>query len=157
MHLNTRVGSVSAGLERQPPTQACYGPFQMHGSVGEHIGAATLEDYSLQELGPEALEAVEGHLLICAACRDRLAGIEPFNTVHYTQNGPFYSRITQLRDGSFSARHWGCQIDGGGRYGDLADACKHLVDSFVQMFPEHACDEACGDATPSLNARHWVS
>jgi hypothetical protein len=84
-------------------------------------------------------------------------GIEPFNTVHYTQDGPFYSRITRLRDGSFAARHWGCQIDGGGRYLDLAGACKYLVDSFAQMFPEHACGEACGDAAPNLNATDWIS
>src|ERR1035438_2534470 len=95
----------------------------VHGSIEEHIGAATLERYSLGEFGPAALEAVvEGHLLICAACRDRLAAIEPFNTVHSTPDGPFYSRITQLRDGSFAARHWGRQIDGGRRYADLAGA-----------------------------------
>ena len=81
----------------QPPTQACYRPLQMHGSVGEHIGAVTLEGYSLQELGPEVLEAADGHLLICAVCRDRLAEIEPFNTVHYTKDGPFYLRVTHLR------------------------------------------------------------
>jgi hypothetical protein len=96
----------------------------MLGSGDEHIGAATLEGYSLRELGPEALEAVECHLLICAACRDGLAGIEPFNTVHSTQDGLFYSRVTQLRDGSCAARHWGCQIHGGSRYDDLAAARK---------------------------------
>ena len=106
----------------------------------------------MQELGPEGLEAAEGHLLICALCRNRLAGIEPFNTIHYTADGPFYSRVTKLRNGSFEARHWGCQIDGGGRYSDLAGACKYLVDSFAQMFPEHKCSAACGDAVPSLNA-----
>jgi hypothetical protein len=129
----------------------------MHGSVEEHIGAATLEDYSLQELGPEALETAECHLQICAACQKRLAGIEPFNAVHYTQDGPFYSRVSQLRDGSFAARHWGCEIDGGARYADLAGACKYLVDSFVQMFPEHECNKACGDTKPGLNATDWIS
>ena len=145
------------GRERQPPTQACYRPLQMHGSVEEHIGAATLEDYSLQELGPEALETAECHILICAACQKRLAGIEPLNTVHYTQDGPFYSRVTRLRDGSFCAHHWGCQIDGGRRFPDLASACKYLVDSFAQMFPEHKCVEACRDTRPSLNANQWIS
>jgi hypothetical protein len=120
----------------------------MHGSSEEHIGAVTLERYSLGEFGPAALEAmVECHLLICAACGDRLAGIEPFSTVHYTQDGPVYSRITQLRDGSFAARHWGRQMDGGSRYQDLGDARKYLLDSFAQMFPEHKCGEACGGAT----------
>jgi len=110
----------------------------------------TLERYSLGEFGPAALEAVvECHLLICAACRDRLAEIEPFKTVHDTQDGPFYSRITQLRDGSFAAHHWGCQIDGGSRYQDLAAARKYLVDSFAEMFSEHECGEACsGPGTP---------
>ena len=129
----------------------------MHGSGEEHIGAATLEGYSLQELGPEALEAVECHLLICAACRDQLVGIEPFNTVHSTRNGPFYSRITQLRDGSFAARHWGCQINGGSRHDDLAAACKYLLDSFVRMFHGHKCGEGCGDATPRANTTRRIS
>jgi hypothetical protein len=125
----------------------------MHGSIDEHIGAATLERYSLGEFGPAALEAVvECHLLVCVACRDRLAGIEPFNTVHSTQDGPVYSRITQMQDGSFSARQWGRQLEGGGRYQDLAAARKYLLDSFAHMFPEHRCDESCGD-TPGLKER----
>jgi len=125
----------------------------MKRSVTEHIRAATLEGYSLRELATEGMEAAECHLLICAACRERLVGIEPFNTVHYTQDGPFYSRITRLREGSFYARHWGCQIDGGGLYLDPGDACKYLIDSFAQMFPEHNCVEACGDTKPSLNVK----
>ncbi|MGD0668735.1 MAG: hypothetical protein ABSB23_14335 [Bryobacteraceae bacterium] len=130
----------------------------MHGSIDEHIGAATLERYSLGQFGPAVLEAVvESHLLICAACRDRLAGIEPFNTVHFTEDGPIYSRITQMQNGSFSARHWGRQIDGGSCYQDLAAARKYLRDSFAQMFPEHRCVEACGDTTPSANITHGIS
>ena len=136
---------------------ACYRPLQMLGSGDEHIGAATLEGYSLRELGPEALEAVECHLLICAACRDGLAGIEPFNTVHSTQDGPFYLRVTQLRDGSFAARYWGCQIDGGSRHDDFSAACKYLLDSFVRMFPEHKCAEACGDGTLRVDITHRIS
>jgi hypothetical protein len=125
--------------------------YQMRGSIEEPVGAATLEDYSLQKPGPEALEAVEAHLLVCAVCRDWLAGIEPFNSIHYTEDGPFYSRITLLRDGSLWAHHWGCQIKGGDRYRDLVGACKYLLDSFEQMFPEHACGEACGGTKPSPN------
>ncbi len=111
----------------------------------------------MQELGPEALEAVECHLLICAACRDQLAGIEPFNTVHFTENGPLYSRITRLRDGSFAARLWGCRVDGGSRHDDLAAARKYLLDSFVKMFPGHKCGEVCGDATPRANITSRIS
>ena len=114
----------------------------------EHVGPATLEDYSLQNLGPEALEAAECHILICACCRGRLAEIEPFSYIHYTPAGPFYSRITRLRNGLFWAHHWGCQVDGRSRYLDLASTRKYLLDSFVQMFPEHECGEACGDNSP---------
>ena len=124
----------------------------MHGSVEEHLSICTLEEYSLQSLTPEAIETAECHLLVCSDCRNRLTEIEPFNTVHSTQDGPFYSRITLLRNGLFFARHWGCQIDGGGRYLDLAAARKYLFDSFVQMFPEHECGEVCGDTEPKPNA-----
>jgi hypothetical protein len=129
----------------------------MLGSAEEHIGAAILEGYSLLALGSAAQEAVEGHLLICATCRARLTGIEPFNTVHFTEDGPFYSRVTHLRDGSFAAHHWGRQIDGGTRFNSLSAACKYLVDSFAQMFPEHKCGEDCGDASADSAAAHWIS
>ena len=116
----------------------------MQGSVEKHIDAATLEQYSLRKLGPEAQKVAECHLLICPPCCERLAGIEPFNIVHYTEEGLFYSRITHLRDGSFCARHWGCQIDGGSSYPDFDGACNYLLESFAHLFPEHECVEACG-------------
>ena len=144
-------GRGPCGNRRRPP-KARYRSLWMHGSIEEHVGAATLERYSLGEFGPAALEAVvESHLLICAACRDRLAAIEPFNKVHFTLDGPIYSRITQIQDRSFAARHWGRQMEGGRRFQDLPTACQYLFDSFAQMFPEHTCGEACsGPATPSM-------
>ncbi len=131
--------------------EACYRSLQRQWAHSmEHIGFNTLEDYSLQECGSKALGAVDRHLLICAACCERLARIEPFNTIHYTPDGPFYSRITQLQCGSFWAHHWGCQIEGWGRYPDLASARKYLIDSFVQMYPEHECNDTCvGPRAPS--------
>jgi hypothetical protein len=115
----------------------------MRGSIEEHIEAAVLEQYSLQVSYPEALEALERHLRICAACRDRLKRIEPFNMIHCTPDGPFYSRITQLKDGYFSAHHWGCQVDVWGRFRDLARARTYLIESFAQMFPKHECSNTC--------------
>src|ERR1017187_3662756 len=109
-----------AGWERQPPTQACYRPFQMRGSIEEHIGAATLEGYSLQELGPEALEATECHLLICAACQKRLAGIEPFNTIHYTRGGPFSGALKK----SLESADW-CDTCTAGRRATRERAAAH--------------------------------
>ena len=120
-----------------------------------HLAAATLEDYSLHNLTPKELEAAEHHLLICPTCCERLAGIEPFNVVHCTEEGLFYSRVTRLRNGSFVARHWGCQMDGGRGYPDLASACKYLLESFAQMFPAHRCGEACGGT--SLSTKGPVS
>jgi hypothetical protein len=121
----------------------------MQPSENEHIGAAILEAYSLQKLDSEALEATERHLLVCADCCAKLTRIEPFNFVHYTKDGPFHSRVTLMRSGLFFAHHWGCQIDGGGRYPDAVAAGKYLLASFAQMFPEHQCCEDCGcaDAT----------
>jgi len=113
----------------------------------EHLDAAALEAYSLQRLDTLAIHGAECHLLVCADCCDRLKGIEPFSTIHYTQDGPFYSRVTQLRDGSFWAHNWGYQIHGGWQYSDVLEARKYLVDSFVQMFPEHECGKACGGTT----------
>ena len=115
----------------------------MHGSFEEHIGAATLEQYSLQVSLPEAEEAVECHLQICAACRDRLERIEPFNMIHFTPSGLLRSRVTRLHGGSFWAHHWDCQVDVWGRFPTLASARKYLVDSFVHLFPEHECSNAC--------------
>jgi hypothetical protein len=109
----------------------------------EHIDAETLEGYSLGKLDSKTLEASECHLLICNLCRERIVDIEPFNSVHYTADGLFYSRVTVLRDGSLWAHHWGCQIDGGRHHRHLTNARKYLRDSFVQMFPEHRCVEGC--------------
>jgi hypothetical protein len=45
--------------------------------------------------------------------------------------------------------------DRGARYPDLSSACKYVLDSFVQMFPEYECGEASG--VTSMNARGPVS
>jgi hypothetical protein len=79
-----------------------------------------------------------------------LAEIEPLDAVHHTRDGSFYSRITHSHNGSFVARHWGCQIHGGWRYDDLAAACKYLADSVAEMFPEHWCTEECIEAPPRV-------
>jgi hypothetical protein len=115
----------------------------MQGSCDGHIGAATLEQYSLQVSLPEAEEVVEYHLQICAACRDRLERIEPFNMIHFTLNGLFRSRVTRLQGGSFWAHHWDCQVAVWGRFLTLASARNYLIDSFVHLLPEHECSNAC--------------
>ena len=113
----------------------------MHGE--EHIRAATLEQYSLQMSGPTALDAVEYHLEICAACRDRLERIEPFNMIHFTPEGHFHSRITQMQDAHYWAHYWNCQIHDGRSFRDRDDAVTYLLDSFIKLFPEHECSKLC--------------
>jgi len=113
-------------------------------NIDDHISASELESYSLGRLSPSPVAALEEHLLICERCRDRLTGIEPYNFVHYTIEGPFYSRITRLRTGSFFARHWGLSLRGGKEFRSRQGARAYLARTFAQMFPEHTCSELCG-------------
>ena len=78
----------------------------------EHIPEKSLEEYSLDTMGT-SVWAVEEHLLICDSCRQRLEAIEPFNYVHFTADGPIYSRLTRLPNGAIMARHWGWDLQGG--------------------------------------------
>jgi len=109
-----------------------------------HKSEEGLESYSLGRLAPSHVAALEEHLLICERCRAKLADIEPFNVVHYTSDGPFYFRITRLRTGTFFARHWGRNLEGGKEFRTRASAKTYLEASFFQMFPEHICTSRCG-------------
>jgi len=115
----------------------------MHEAAG-HQSKGDLETYSLGRLAPDKIALFEQHLLICARCRDRLHAIEPYNLVHFTADGPFYSRVTKLRTGRFLARHWGQSLEGGKEFSTLAAAKRYLERTFIQMFPEHVCTERCG-------------
>ena len=84
---------------------------------------------------------------MCDRCRRRLVVIEPMNTIHCTESGPFYSRITMLNSQTYWGHHWGCDIEGGNTFGSVAAARHYLVDSFLKMFPEHVCSDACGSTT----------
>ena len=116
----------------------------MDNSVAPHRSEEELENYSLGRIAPSHSAALEEHLLVCESCRARLSGIEPFNFVHYTKDGPFYSRVTRLRTGTFRARHWGRNLEGGKEFRTLAGAKVYLVRSFAEMFPEHTCTTRCG-------------
>ena len=116
-----------------------------------HILEGTLEEYSLDHLPEPA--AVEEHLLVCDFCRARLEAIEPINFIHFTEDGPIYSRATRLATGKVLARHWGEQLDGGGVFRSVSAARKYLTESFSQMFPEHKCDRRCGPTQEPGNRR----
>lgn len=114
-----------------------------------HCSVEALESYSLGRLAPTRAVRLEEHLVICQGCRDRLDRLEPFNFVHDTEDGPFYSRITRLRSGHFFARHWNLVLEGGKEFRSHQGARAYLLRSFCQMFPEHICSNACGSTKPA--------
>jgi len=112
--------------------------------IDDHQSGERLESYSLGKLAPSLTAAFERHILICPGCRAMLKAIEPYNFVHYTSDGPFYSRITKLRAGTFLARHWGRNVEGGKEFRTNAGAKAYLTRTFSRMFPEHICTARCG-------------
>jgi hypothetical protein len=118
-----------------------------------HRSPEELEDYSLGRLDAPQTAALEEHLLICPECTRKLVGIEPYNFVHYTPEGPFYSRITSLRNGAFFARHWGRNLQGGKEFQTRAGARAYLTRSFSQMFRGHVCSSRCGSTAPGRQVR----
>ena len=124
------------------------GPTQHHGSEEE------LESYSMGRLGAFRTAAIEEHLLICRQCTEGLLAIETFSYIHYTRQGPVYSRITKLKSGAFFARHWGRDLDGGKEFRTRSGAKGYLTRSFSQMFPEHVCSSRCGWTSPATQTPH---
>jgi len=110
----------------------------------KHSTEEELESYSLGSLSSARTAVLEEHLLLCANCRARLDRMEPYNYVHYTKDGPFYSRVTRQRNGTFFARHWGRSVKGGKEFRSRQGARAYLMRSFRQMFPEHVCGKDCG-------------
>ena len=120
----------------------------MQGRADDHQTAMDLECYSLGKLTLSRLAAFEQHLLICLQCEIALDAIEPYNFIHYTRDGPFYSRITKLSKGTYLARHWGRTLEGGKEFRTCEGAKAYLVRSFFRIFLEHACTGRCGATTP---------
>jgi len=118
----------------------------MEDVVEGHILDRAREKYSLHELAESRVGAVEEHLLVCDFCRARLDAIEPVNFIHFTADGPVYSRATRLTTGKVMARHWGKDMDGGKVFRSVGAAKRYLSASFAQMFPEHTCKGRCGPA-----------
>ncbi len=103
-----------------------------------------LESYSLGRLKADRIPDLEHHLLICQGCRAKLHGIEPYNFVHFTREGLFYSRVTRLRNGKLLARHWGRSLEGGKEFKTTTGAKAYLERTFLRIFPEHECLSRCG-------------
>jgi hypothetical protein len=120
----------------------------MQGPEEDHRSIEDLERYSLRQIDATRTAGLEEHLLICPLCIQKLTQIEPYNFVHHTRQGPFYSRVTRLRTGAFFARHWGRNLEGGKEFRTLAAAKAYLSRSFSQMFPNHVCTARCGSTNP---------
>ena len=118
----------------------------MQEDIAGHRSGEDLESYSLGRLAAARTAALERHLLTCPRCRAKLHAIEPYNFVHYTNAGPFYSRITKLRTGMFVARHWGRDLEGGKEFRTHKGAKAYLARTFARLFPEHICTAWCGAA-----------
>jgi hypothetical protein len=116
--------------------------------AGRHQSKEDLETYSLGLLAPDRTASLEQHLLICMRCRARLRAMEPYNFVHYTVDGLFYSRVTRLRAGRFLARHWGQSLEGGKEFRSEQSAKVYLQRTFLELFPEHVCTALCGPTDP---------
>lgn len=114
------------------------------GHIDDHQSGEDLENYSLGRLAPSRAPALERHLLSCQGCRTELNAIEPYNFVHYTRDGPFYSRVTKLRTGKLFARHWSRSLEVGKEFRTQQDAKTYPAITFCQMFPHHVCTARCG-------------
>ena len=147
---------ISVAMRRIAGARRGFAP-GIEDAIQGHPADESLEAHSLNELAEPGLAAVEEHLLVCGHCRARLEQIEPVKFIHYTNDGPIYSRATRLTTGQVMAQHWGRNLHGGRVFGSVSAARKYLCDSFSQMFPEHTCTVWCapsnGVATGSLGAR----
>ena len=134
----------------------------------KHPRRTQLDEYTFDRLTGADLVTVEEHLLICEPCwryveledefrgalvrahslqnrtRKGLWQCGPLKFVHHTADGPIFSEVTRLGKGKWSGRHWGRQLDGSHLTSTLWEANEYLLDSFVQMFPEHRCTRRCG-------------
>src|ERR1051326_8297907 len=67
--------------------------------------------------------------------------------VHLTEDGPVHLWVSSDNQGGWKTKIWSKQIAGAGRFETLAEANRHLRDSFAQMFPEHTCSAGCKSLT----------
>jgi hypothetical protein len=101
-----------------------------------HLSDTLLEQYMFDRLPPS--REVDRQLSTCDCCQARLEKILLVNFVHYTEDGPVYSRATRLATGKVTARHWGKDLDGR-RIFTISVAKRNLFESFYQMYPERGC------------------
>ena len=133
----------------------------MLGMRTQHPSDGELERISVGLLNRADSCRVQRHLYRCAACQGRLIAIEteggrthqpivpaaedpnaPLAFIHYTADGPFHSQSEPYL-GIWRARHWGKSLYGMHICKSVSEANEYLTTSFIQMFPEHRCNERC--------------
>ena len=112
--------------------------------MGDHTSLEMLREYSLDNLPVASIAWVVEHLRKCSFCSERMAAIEPFNYIHFTEDGLIHSRATRLTTHRVLARHWGRDLEGGTAFSSASAAKRYLNESFAEMFPEHRCGNKCG-------------
>jgi hypothetical protein len=126
---------------------------------GDHLSDDRLERYAMEgERMKDGFAETEEHLLVCAECRNRLEEFEQWleafrrvkidtcvvlTVVHETETGPFYLHLERLGPGRWNASFRGLDLEGKASFGTRAEAIRHLLRSFGEMFPGHRCGLQC--------------
>jgi anti-sigma factor RsiW len=126
----------------------------------DHVEAKVLEQYALDGLSANRALAIEEHLSICGACRERLTESElfierlralyrgfdsiPLDHVHLTEEGPIRLKVEKSEGcDEWSAVLSGAEIEMRGRFLTVLEANEFLLRSFREMFPGHQCSDGC--------------
>jgi len=118
---------------------------------------ASAELYLMNRMLPDEFREYQEHLAQCPRCAEIVAITRarlPVSRVHLTEDGPVHLWASPDKDGGWKARIWGRQLAGARRFQTLAEANRHLLDSFARMFPGHLCSGGCEqlDETAQENA-----
>jgi hypothetical protein len=102
---------------------------------------------------PNEIREFEEHLALCPRCAEIVEDIRaalPVSLVHQTEDGPVHLSTSPDKEGGWKARIWGRQLAGARRFQTLAEANRHLLDSFARMFPHHLCEAAQESAATGM-------
>jgi anti-sigma factor RsiW len=125
-----------------------------------HLTEDEVEDFVRKALSGAELALVEEHLLVCDSCRRRVEELdrfvadlraavdvlEPLDVIHATADGPIRLRTRQLEDGTWLAEMSGREIHSARMFPTSEQARIFGRRVFCEMFPEHVCNQHCGDA-----------
>ena len=124
----------------------------------DHPDEDTLESHVLGKARGATLARLEEHLLVCAECQERLAGLEVFagamreaagkvltrlSYVHAMGRKGVRLRATRTVRGDWVARLEGEELEAERRFDTLRAAFEFLRLSFSEAYPEHSCTSRC--------------